>query len=237
MTGSPVVEPQTELSREQALVRYLEAHPDFFERHPQLLAQLKLAHEPGGRAVSLIERQVLALRGREQTLARELDELLAIARDNDLTTQRLHRFALAMLEALTLDEALDVAAELLRQEFALDAVAIRLRAPAGVVPARPELVPANDPHLAALLQQLHGARPLCGARLDEPQRIRLFGNAGREVRSLALIPLGGKLPHGVLALGSSDAQRFHASQGTLYLTRLGELLTEGLARHARAAAR
>jgi hypothetical protein len=86
MTRSPVVEPQTELSREQALARYLETHPDFFERHPQLLAQLQLAHEPGGRAVSLIERQVLALRGREQTLAHELDELLAIARDNDLTT-------------------------------------------------------------------------------------------------------------------------------------------------------
>jgi hypothetical protein len=142
-----------------------------------------------------------------------------------------------MLEALTLDEALDMTVELLRQEFSLEAVAIRLRAPAGLSSSRPELVRTDDAQLAALLQQLSGARPVCGARLDESQRTSLFGDAGREVRSLALIPLGGKLPHGVLALGSGDAQRFHTSQGTLYLTRLGELLTEGLARHTREAAR
>ena len=45
---------------EQAIVRYLRAHPDFFNRHPELVETLRIPHlcHP---AVSLLEHQVLLL--------------------------------------------------------------------------------------------------------------------------------------------------------------------------------
>lgn len=33
---------------------YLRRHPDFFDRHARLLMDLKVAHEPGGAAISLV---------------------------------------------------------------------------------------------------------------------------------------------------------------------------------------
>ena len=51
------------------------------------------------------------------------------------------------------------------------------------------------------------------------------------IRSQALIALrngGGTI--GMIALGSEDNQRFYADMGTLYLERLGEMVSAALAR-------
>jgi uncharacterized protein YigA (DUF484 family) len=64
---------------------------------------------------------------------------------------------------------------------------------------------------------------------DESLRRYLFDKHADEVRACALIPLGGPTLEGVLALGAHEASRFHAGMGTVYLTRLGELLSRTLA--------
>jgi uncharacterized protein len=221
---------QNELSWEDAVARYLEDHPDYFETRPDTLARMVLAHEVDGRAVSLIERQVSVLREREDSLNRQLRELVGIARENDVLGNRLHRFAMAMLDAPSLDDALDIAAELLRQEFRLDAVAVRIRGAAG---DRAEIAGDGDRQLAALLTHLTSGKPLCGGRHDEASLRYLYGDHGGEILSTALVPLGDKADRGVLALGSRDPQRFHPGMGTVYLSRLGELLMHGLVRHLR----
>jgi uncharacterized protein len=226
-------EQQNELSWEEAVARYLEDHPDYFVRHPDTLARLTLQHDVSGRAISLIERQVEALRGRETDLNRQLRELITIARENDVLGTRLHRFAVAMLDAVTLDDVFDGATELLRQEFRLDAVVIRVVGASEAAPARDEVVPGDEPQLQALLRPLAVGKPLCGGKLEDPAMRYLFGGYADEVRSCALVPLGEKSGLGVLALGSRDPYRFHAGMGTLYLSRLGELLMHGLTRHLR----
>lgn len=223
-------EPQAELSWEDAVARYLEDHPEYFEDRPDTLARLVLTHPVSGQTVSLIERQVHVLREREDALNRQLRELVGIARENDVLGNRLHRFAMAMLDAAALDEAFDAAAELLRQEFRLDAVAVRVK---GTPCDRAEIVAADDRILAGLLAPLVSGKPLCGARHDEAALRYLFGERGGDILSTALVPLGDKSDRGVLALGSRDPQRFHAGMGTVYLSRLGELLMHGLARHLR----
>ncbi|MEK7261797.1 MAG: DUF484 family protein, partial [Pseudomonadota bacterium] len=90
----PYSEPRQEIPWEDAVARYLEEHPDYFQRHPELLARITLIHQVGGRAVSLIERQVQVLRDQSRNLQRQLRELLGNARDNDALTDRLHRLAL-----------------------------------------------------------------------------------------------------------------------------------------------
>ena len=44
------------------IAEHLVAHPDFFERNASVLARLRLPHQRGSAAVSLVERQVLVLR-------------------------------------------------------------------------------------------------------------------------------------------------------------------------------
>ena len=50
------------------------------------------------------------------------------------------------------------------------------------------------------------------------------------LQSFAFMPLRTAHTFGLLALGSPDAQRFHAGMGTLYQTRLAELASVATAR-------
>ena len=221
---------QTELSWEEAVSRYLEDHPDYFQRHPDAVSRLLLSHETGGKAVSLIERQVRVLREQNQALQRQLRELVNNARENDVLSSRVHRYATAMIGCTCLDDVFDTTYDLLRQEFKLDAVVILVqgRPAAG---GHPELVPEDDKRLGALLQQFGSGKPICGGKFEESLMSYLFSGRASEIKSSALIPLGEKNPRGVLGLGTQDPHRFHPGMGTVYLTRLGELLTHSLARH------
>ena len=63
---------------DEAVHEYLSEHPDFFERHDDLLNSLRLPHVTGG-TVSLVERQVSMLRQKDLKLERRLRELLEVA--------------------------------------------------------------------------------------------------------------------------------------------------------------
>lgn len=220
-------------SREELVTRFLEQTPEYFLRHPELLAALAIPHSEAGRAVSLVERQVKVLRDRNESMARELRELLGIARDNDLLGERVQRFALAMLESASLDEALDTAQDMLRQEFNLDGVAVRITGNPRPSHPRPEFVNGEHEQLNRLLVCLseRSNQPLCGPVPEGISAIELFGEDGAEIRSMAALMLARRGLHGVLVFGSRETQRFRADMGTVYLVRLGELLMAALAHH------
>ncbi len=220
-------------SWEESVSRFLEQTPDYFLRHPELLAALVVPHPESGRAVSLVERQVRVLRDRNEVMARELRELLQIARDNDQLGERVQRFALAMIEADSLDEALDTGQDMLRQEFGLDGVALRLTGSPRPAHPRAEFVASGDPVLIGLQARLggRGGQPVCGPLSDATLSGALFGAGAGEIASTALVPLGRRGLNGVLALGSRERDRFRPDMGTVYLQRLGDLLLRGVARH------
>jgi len=58
----------------------------------------------------------------------------------------------------------------------------------------------------------------------------LFGKDSVEIGSVALTPLGPKGELGILAIGASDAERFHPAMSTEFLSRIGELVTYALMR-------
>jgi len=218
---------------EETVTRFLEATPDYFLRHPELLAALVIPHPETGRAVSLVERQVRVLREQNDTLSRQLHELIANARDNDQLAERLQRFALAVVDAAALDDLLDTVQDMLRQEFSLDGVALRLTGNPRPSCVRPEFVEADDATLDDLHTRLaaRNGQPLCGEVLDASTVATLFGPSADAIRSVAIIGLERRGLHGVLVLGSGEAQRFRPDMGTVYLARLGDLLMGGIARH------
>jgi uncharacterized protein YigA (DUF484 family) len=219
---------------DQEVAEYLGEHPEFFARHPELLADLRIPHAGTGRAISLIERQVQVLRERRHTLERELRQFVTIARQNDQLNGCLHRFALAMLEARHFDDVLSTAQDMLRHEFRLDAITIRLRGgPEGHAAA----VEPGDRRLDELLERV-GTRPVCDARPDAAMLDYLFGAQGSGIQSSALVALGARTGQnasalrGLLALGSQDPLRFRPDMGTTFLVQLGETLFSALASRA-----
>ena len=86
-------------AEEEAVARYLQHNPEFFERHPALLARLRLPHPRSGSTISLIERQVEVMRERHAALEAKLAEFVRVARDNDVLAERFHRFTRRLLRA------------------------------------------------------------------------------------------------------------------------------------------
>ena len=88
-----------EESDESTIADYLQSNPDFFERHATLLTTLKLPHNRGSSAISLVERQVAALRDKNEKLEARLRELIEVARSNDVLAAKIHRLACRLVRA------------------------------------------------------------------------------------------------------------------------------------------
>jgi len=219
---SPQPEDPTDGTEEGRVAAYLLQHPDFFQHRPAVLAVLDIPHETGS-AISLVQRQVSLLRSQAEQYRRQLEDLIAVARENDGLTQRLHRLVLALIDATTLDEVLATLQDQLRDQFQADAVELKLFS-ASEVRQHAEQGESGP----ALFQDFMARRrPSCGS-LPASQLDFLFGEQAGETRSVALIPLSAGALEGVLAIGSHDRERFHSGKGLDFLTRLGEVVSHAL---------
>ena len=216
---------------EQAIVRYLLAHPDFFNRHPDLVETLCIPH-PCRPAVSLLEHQVSLLRERNTQLRNKLEEWVAVARDNSRLIARLQRLTLVLIEARALSEMLQGIEAVLRDEFKAEFTLLRLTARV-LLSANLSREVILTPAVQALFEPLlQAGRPLCG-RLTRQRAQALFGEMAAQVASVALVPLQGNGWQGLLAVGSQDKERFHPTMGTSFLSCMGELISHALQTHLR----
>lgn len=221
--------PHEELSWEEAVARYLRENPDYFQRHEDLLEILQIPHVGRGAASSLLEKQLALLRARIAAKDQERQGFLGVARDNDALAEKLHRLAVALIDAASLDDVFGCVYDLARHELHLDAVVIVLGIDGGPLGGRSEFVAPDDSRLRAALT-LTQERPLCGPKAVLGQARGLLGAQELAVGSIALVPLRDPVRNGALLLGSADPQRFPVGVGTVYLSRLGELVMRAAAR-------
>jgi uncharacterized protein YigA (DUF484 family) len=219
MTSQQAEETSNPAVAEDEVSAYLEAHPDFFERHSDLLAALRVSHASGG-AVSLIEHQVAVLRGQLQTERRRLAQLITRAQDFQSLSGRLHSLSLQLIAAPDEEHVRAVLRKSLCRELNADAVSLKL------FPVERDAA-AFEPEVAVFLELLDRGRSLCGP-LDAERNGVLFRAEGEAIRSVALVPVRTDDRLGVLAIGSSDPERFGADMGTEVLDRLGEILGQKL---------
>lgn len=213
---------------ERQIVKFLRDHPDFFERHADLLADMILPHSTSGNAISLIERQVAILREQKDTARNKLQTLIQNAQVNERLNERLNNLTLALLDTNSLDEVLDLVAARITKDFDADAVVVRLfNTGHTAMTSRPEVIDWSEPVLGAFEKVIRERRPVCG-RLGPGQLESLFSDDAGHIASAALIPLveseNSKTCYGMLAIGSHSRDRFRADMGTLFLSQLGKIL-------------
>lgn len=219
---------------EEAVAHYLQTHPEFFERHSRLLSQLHVPHHTGGSAVSLIERQVEILRERNRKLDRKLRELMEVARANEALAAKIHKLASNLIGLSERKQVFRVLESALREDFGADrAVMVLFREIGGNIASVQgpfvHVVKRDDPALKAFAGALRSGRARCG-RMRSAQRTFLFGEDSELISSAALVPLGESSRLGMLAIGSRDAEHFHPSKSTDFLSRLGGLVSRAIER-------
>lgn len=234
MTSNQVRGISAETTEEQAVAQYLQHNADFFERHPQLLARLRLQHPRNASTVSLIERQVEVLREKYQAQEQKLAEFVRVARANNVLAEKIHRFTRRLLRTHDAAQSIAEIEASLREDFdtfhAVLALSSASPPPAEAPPLRfLRRVGAEDPAFRSFDGLFTAGKPRCG-QIRDSQREFLFGTEAPNIGSVALIPLAGQPPMGLLALGSVDRDRFHPGMSTEFLSRMAELITDALAR-------
>jgi uncharacterized protein YigA (DUF484 family) len=221
-----VVATETE---EESIAGYLQHHPDFFERHQPLLARLRLPHARGGSTISLVERQIEVLREKHAAVEAKLAEFVRVARANDALADKLHRFTRQLLRAESREAVIATMESSLRVDFdAFHSVLVLIGSHTDITPQRfVRIVRADDPNLKSFETLFTSGKPRCGQARDS-QREFLFGSDANDIGSVALVPLGEKGSIGLLALGSTDRDRFHPGMSTEFLARMADLIADSL---------
>lgn len=204
---------------------YLNEHPEFFEDHLELLSRIKVKHPHGNHAIPLVERQVMSLREKSRELEGKLRDLVNFGEQNDVTSERMHRMTLDMLAAPNMFALLQTIDTHLQENFGLDASAVRFWG-------------AEDGAVVAEFEHTSEVAKAFGESLTAPhlsaepkfESNEWFGERAEGLASYAYIQLRAEKPFGLLVFASCDARRFTPDMGTLYLERLGELVSMALRR-------
>jgi uncharacterized protein YigA (DUF484 family) len=210
----------------EAVVAYLQQHPDFFESQEALLSTLRISHKRGD-TVSLVEHQLKLLRERNSELRQRLGQLMDVARDNDRLFEKTRRLMLDILDATSLEDVVMAVDDSLRQSFKVPFVSLILFSDTPVPVGRTVTLGEAQ---QALGVRLADGRPVTGTL--PPSELEFLFGAGQheQVASTALAPLVHQGLHGVLAIGSANAEHYRSSVGTLFLSHIAEVLSRVIPR-------
>jgi uncharacterized protein YigA (DUF484 family) len=191
---------------------YLRAYPDFFDQHPDVLGDLKLAHVSDG-AVSLVERQVALLRERNAELRRRLDGLVARAEQNEALLHATQEVISSLAERSSKDDIASLFCALVKKSFSVELVAFHWCGDNGDSPSN------------AVASHLLGNKNATSGPLRAHELKALFDEEATE-GSAALARLTTRRQESaVIAVGSVDATRYGIGEGTLFLEYLADVIS------------
>jgi len=213
---------------EQAIADFLAGTPEFFERHAELLASVRLSSGLAGRAVSLQERQASLLREKIKGLETRLVEMIRNGQDNLAIAARMQAWTRRLLRTAQARELPQAIVEGLVEEFQIPQAALRLW-DVDAAHAHESFAQGASDEVQAFAASLDV--PYCGANSGfEAARWLLRPSQAQSLALIALRADKGAPVLGLLVLASPDARRFHAGMGTEFLERLGELAGAALSR-------
>ena len=220
---------------EDDIANFLVNTPDFFNRHAELLAAVRLNSPHGQRAVSLQERQAEMLREKIRALELRMMDLMRHGTDNEVLMERQHRWVKTLLMTTNARDLPHTIADQIQHDFMVPQVAIKVWDVIDTFQIEPFAVGVSQAvkDFAATL-----SAPYVGLNADiEAVQWLVEPSAAK---SVALIPLRATrledTPHsaasapviGLLLLASPDAQRYHEGMGTAFIERLGDLASAAL---------
>lgn len=209
---------------------FLRRHPEFLSEYPDIALTLAMPRDQGA-STSLAHYQLDVLREQKRELNRRLHELIGNAQDNEQLMIRTHTLAMALLRERTLGDSVRRVVAVLTEDFNTEKVRLVLfRAASDDLPATDWLLlaPGGAAELPAFAEFLKHGEPLCG-RLQPEKLDYLFGEQKDQVLSSVLVTVGNV---GMLAVGSSDAHRFHPGMGTVFLKLIAETIAAAIARYS-----
>jgi uncharacterized protein YigA (DUF484 family) len=198
---------------------YLKNHDDFLQRNPDMMDYLHISHASGS-AVSLVEKQVSVLRERNVDMRHRLNALTGNARDNDKLYEKTRDLVLKLLEADSIEAVYRTYMDAMANDFQVEHACMILYGDSDSAgDCRMDTRESAKKEIGALFR---GHKAVCGT-LRKEELNYLFPDAG-EVGSAALMPLLNGEQLGLIAVGSSDGNRYNSAMGTLFLSHIADVI-------------
>ena len=216
-------------SIEKVVREFLRENPDFLDKNTDILETMVLPHN-SGKAISLVERQVGVMRERNKEMRSRLDNMLQTAQDNDLLFEKTKRLVLNLLEAKTLGSLVEAVYDSLGKDYGIEFYSLTLFGDEKKLPRTMARIASTEKANERVGTLIGANRTVCGV-LREDEMVFLFGERGRQVGSVAAVPLRYDSLYGILAVGNSDPNFYKSSMGTLFLSYVAEILNRVLPNH------
>ncbi|MBL79779.1 MAG: hypothetical protein CMH70_07110 [Nitrosomonadaceae bacterium] len=215
--------------KSEEVAQYLKQHPQFFAEYSDMLSNIYIPHPHSDRAIPISERQTIALRDKNKALQDKFLELVKFGKENDIISEKMHDLAIMFLTFTDLKDFLNEFHLILRDIFSISHAEIRLW---NINSENPEISKFISSHTEIHTITNDLLSPYCGPEL--PNVIKcLFGENIDHLHSFSMIPLKAKQITGLLVLASADHQRFYPKMGTLYLQRIGELVSTFISQYSK----
>ena len=192
------------------VLRFLAENPNFFDEYPEALDELSISHASDG-AVSLVERQVAVLRERNAELRRRFDLLVIRAQQNEALLSATQDVIAGLAARSSKEDTGSLFTNLMRKHFDIDHAAYHL---------------LDDDSSAASKTASHllGSKAATSGPVRSHELSSLFGNASGD-GSAALATITHRSGQkAFIAVGSSDATRYSAADGTMFLEYLAAVM-------------
>lgn len=212
----------------EEVAQYLKQHPQFFDEYADMLSDIYVSHPHGGRAIPISQRQIVTLRDKNQVLQDKLRELVNFGEENDVIGEKMHHLSIMLLTFTHLNDFLSEFNSILQDNFSIPYVELRLWNINCDSLEISKFINTNTEIHTMTNSLLH---PYCGPQLTDEIK-HWFGEGATNLRSFSMIPLKTKQTIGLLVLASEEPQRFYPEMGTLYLQRIGDLISTAISRYS-----
>jgi hypothetical protein len=216
---------QVKLITADDVIAYLKAHPDFFNEHSELAAELSLTPRAQGPGVIDMQQAILKrFRAEIDKLKTERTEIIANTKQNQIVQNRIQAAVISIIQATTFEKMIHVVTHELPELLDVDFITLAIEANADA----PKRVPVRGVYVLApgAIDAAIGPDKHARLRSNVVGEEAFFGDLARFVKSDVLMRLkvSSGSPDAVMCFGARDGEAFGPDMATELLFFLAKVL-------------
>ena len=217
---------QTELS-EHDILEWLRDHPDFLNRHPDVLDLFAVPKKEQGKGIIDFQHYMVErLKADREEVMASAREIVETSRANQTNQDRIHRAILTLLDAPTFEDFVKAITMDVTSVLGVDIIALLVEAEGPVIP-HIDISGVRAVPPGTIEASMKDRRVLLQSNIEGYDEV--YGGGAGLVKSQALLRLNltGGLSPVLLAFGSRDPVLFEEGQGTELISFLGAVIERG----------